>query len=305
MTLYNFSVPKYEKSRVPEERKTLSNFERTLNKTPETNQQGVPFPVNGIKDFDDWDIISDSSREVRIKKVTIFADYYIWAFQIVYEDNLGHETTSTHALDNSYLKQDKTIKKCELEIDDDDYINYISCAYSSQKTFIRSIRIATYKKLLLVHEGEIELKNQGIQEMMISNKLSNNSEAINQRKSKHLSKSAICNPKNIKNETKISMVCTPTTKSDVHELVSDEEEEEEDKSEDIESSFTLKRPSLVDFHLKTQSWHLGRLNLKVLGFKTYFNGYIEDIEVYAEPIEENLVESNANTQQLNSSKPRR
>jgi hypothetical protein len=123
-----------------------------------------------FKDFDDWNIISDSSSKIRIRKIIIYADYYLCAMEIVYVDQYGKETKSGHWIDNSYISQWNKIKKCELEIDEDDYIEYISCAYSSQKTFIRSIRIATKNKKLLVHEGEIELKNKEPDELMTSNR---------------------------------------------------------------------------------------------------------------------------------------
>ena len=51
-----------------------------------------------------------------------------------------------------------------------------------------------------------------------------------------------------------------------------------------EDTFALKRPSWGEFLLKTQSWNIAKLNLKVIGFKSYFNGYIEDLEIYAEPM---------------------
>lgn len=180
-----------------------------------------------------------------------------------------------------------TIKKAELEIDENDYIEFISCAYSSQKTFIRSITISTHSKLLLVLEGEIELKNKEVKEL-ISSKCSlgsTGSQSMKSRMSKNVSKSAICDAKCKSGEEKMNALWNSNAKSQGPE--SDKEEDDENKSEatDYESSFSLKKPSLVDFYLKTQSWNLAQLNLKVVGFKTYFNGYIEDIEVYAEPTE--------------------
>lgn len=248
----------------------------------DADQQGVPFPFTGIKDFDDWDLISDTTSGTRIKKVTIFADYYICAFEIVYVDKHGKETHSVHSLDESYLKQPHNMKRCELEVDEDDYIEYISCAYSSQRTFIRSIRIATHKKKLLVHEGEVELKNQEPQQL-INSRTSDSNEGSKLRMSKNVSKSAICNSKHKNSQQKMAMMVEENTRSQKPDTASDDESE---KLENVsESSFSLKRPSLVDFYLKTQSWNLGKLNLKVVGFKTYFNGYLEDIEVYAEPLE--------------------
>ena len=135
---------KYEKSPVFEERKTLSM--QTINNDSNDGlwQQGVHLSSDALKDFDDWNIISDSSTKVRIKQFTIYADYYICAFEIVYIDKNGKETKSIHAIDPSYLSRSNIVKK-SLDIDEDDYIEYINCAYSSQKTFIRLIRIATRK----------------------------------------------------------------------------------------------------------------------------------------------------------------
>jgi hypothetical protein len=104
-----------------------------------------------------------------------------------------------------------------------------------------------------------------------------------------MSKSALCSSNIIdKNHAEnIALVYKADLKSQIAEVLSENEDDIENISDEdfrSESSFTLKQPSLVDFYLKTQSWNLGKLNLKVLGFKTYFNGYMEDIEVYAEPI---------------------
>lgn len=134
---------------------------------------------------------------------------------------------------------------------------------------------------LLVHEGEIELKSQDTQEMISNHKHSESDENSKSRISKNISKSAVCNAKGKSGKEKMNMLCKTDTKSQGPDHISDEASE---KSES-ESSFTLKRPSLVDFYLKTQSCSLAKLNLKVVGFKTYFNGYVEDIEVYAEPVD--------------------
>jgi hypothetical protein len=211
--------------------------------------------------------------------------------EIIYVNKYGEETVSGHSVDNTYIHECNKIKKCELEIEEDDYIEYISCAYSSQKTFIRSIRIATKNKKLLVHEGEIELKNKEPEELMSDNRGTSDT-SKNTRKSKYLSRSAVCTNDGNNQDQQIAMVYKSNLKSEIRESLSENEEEKETVSEEeeefgTESSFTLKRPSLVDFYLKTQSWNLGKLNLKVLGFKSYFNGYMEDIEVYAEPINKN------------------
>lgn len=104
-----------------------------------------------------------------------------------------------------------------------------------------------------------------------------------------MSKSALYSSNSIEKNTgeNIALVYKSNLKSQIAEALSENEDDIENISDEdfrSESSFTLKQPSLVDFYLKTQSWNVGKLNLKVLGFKTYFNGYLEDIEVYAEPI---------------------
>lgn len=142
-------------------------------------------------------------------------------------------------------------------------------------------------KKLLVHEGEIELRNQEFDQ---TNKILQESELSDgskgNRKSKYVSKSAIWNTANTSAENKIKMMWKNNIKSDAHQDEYEEEKQEEENAS--ESSFSLKKPSLVEFYLKTQSWNFRRLNLKVVGFKTYFNKYIEDIEVYAEPIEDEI-----------------
>lgn len=183
----------------------------------------------------------------------------------------------TTVISRRQLKLNKSV----LEIDDDDFIEYIGWAYSSQKTFIRSIRIATKNKRLLVHEGEIELKNQNQEDLLFS-KISDDFEDeddMKKSKSKRMSKSAICavNKKD-KGEQKIKMMYDSNIKSYC------EEEFRLSNRSDVESSFEVKYPSLVDFYLKNQSCNLKKLNLKVIGFKSYFNGYLESIEVYAETV---------------------
>lgn len=115
----------YGKKNSLEEKKRKSNLNDSASKG-ETSQQGVPFPIDGVRDFDDWSIISESSSKIRIKQVTIYADYYLCAFEIVYVDLDGNEKKSVHALDDAYRKQPGSIKKCQLDIDEDDYIDYIS-----------------------------------------------------------------------------------------------------------------------------------------------------------------------------------
>ena len=74
-------------------------------------------------------------------------------------------------------------------------------------------------------------------------------------------------------------MCQKNMKSEI-------EKSEEDEDEEV----SMKKQSLVDFYLKTQAWNFRKLNLKVIGFKTHFDKYIQDIEVYAEPIEEDDLE---------------
>lgn len=138
-----------------------------------------------------------------------------------------------------------------------------------------------------MHEGEIELKNKEPQELMSDNRETDAStNQVHSRKSKYLSKSAIYKFKEGQSsDDKMNLLWKENTKSQWNDFSEEEREQQEDYENISDSSFTLKRPSLVDFYLKTQSCNLGKLNLKVLGFKTYFNGYMEDIEVYAEPIE--------------------
>ena len=101
-----------------------------------SDQQGVP--SSSLKEVDDWKIIENTLSKIRVKQITIFASYYICALEVVYIDGSGKETTSIHCADSSY--KSKNLVKKTLDIEPDDYIEYINCAYSSQKTFIRLIR---------------------------------------------------------------------------------------------------------------------------------------------------------------------
>lgn len=222
----------------------------------------------------------------------MFVDYYLCALEVTYVTKDGQEIKSTHSLNKSHRDNQNDIKTWEIELDENDYIEHISCVYSSRKTFIRSITISTHEKKLLVVEGEVELKNKQYEELCASKSSLNstNWHSNNHRMSKNstricpeLSKSTIYDHNRKSSVERLEIVWDSVDAKSQH-LDSNVESKEVSRKTDLESSFSMKQPSLVDFYLKTQSWNLGRLNLKAVGFKTYFNGYIEDIEVYAHPV---------------------
>jgi len=102
--LVTFSLPKYEKSHIISERKSFSRICESEELKISNSQQGE-YPEATFKDFDDWDIISNSSIGSRISKITIYADYYLWAIEVTYEDKNGKITTSIHTQDDSYLQE--------------------------------------------------------------------------------------------------------------------------------------------------------------------------------------------------------
>jgi len=74
------------RSRAKEESKDPSNIKSIMSHEDDSNQQGIPDAIQSSKVFDDWDIISDPGLNTRIKNITIYADYYICAFEITYID---------------------------------------------------------------------------------------------------------------------------------------------------------------------------------------------------------------------------
>ncbi|CAI2373492.1 unnamed protein product [Moneuplotes crassus] len=274
----NENIPRYEKSQVLQERSKINDSEDS--KSNGDSQQDInPINANLYKDFDDWRIISNDAEQTRIKKIVVYSDYYVCGMDVTYVNQDGKETTSKHAFDKSCLRSE-SCKKSEIDIEEDDYIVYISCSYSSQKKFIRSFKIGTNNRKLVINEGEIELKNAGpnmLKEVdLVQSKTSND----DSRKSRALFRSLGLGSQEEKVENAALL-------RDSHnsEACGRANEHEELFHNSYEDSFSLKRASLVDAFLKTQSCNFKKLKLKVCGFKTYFNGYMEDIEVYASTLD--------------------
>lgn len=151
MLLIEFSTrkPKPVKKVNREENKGVSHYDTETTEFHDNHlsQQGVPLnQTMANNEFDDWEIISTPNQHFRITHITVYADYFICAMEITFEDFSGHCIKQIHSTDESYKEREDEIHKAELEIDPDDYIEFVSCAYSSQKPAIRNIKIGTHKR---------------------------------------------------------------------------------------------------------------------------------------------------------------
>ena len=76
--------------------------------------------------YDDWRHISDPKSEAKIKSLTIYANYYICGIEIVYILADLREITSAHNIEPTLIDLRQENEKVTLELDDDEYIHYIS-----------------------------------------------------------------------------------------------------------------------------------------------------------------------------------
>ena len=109
--------------------------------------------------YDDWRHISDPKSEAKIKSLTIYANYYICGIEIVYILADLREITSAHNIEPTLIDLRQENEKVTLELDDDEYIHYISYWASSQKKYIRSLQVGTTGGKLMVIEGQVELNS--------------------------------------------------------------------------------------------------------------------------------------------------
>lgn len=116
-------------------------------------------PGAWITDIDDYQIIADSNTEIKIKSITVYSSHYIMAIEVTYIEADLKETTVVHAANDRYKHDKHGIEKCTLNLANDEFIDFISYTYSSQKRYIRSIQIGTTGGHLMIMEGEIELNN--------------------------------------------------------------------------------------------------------------------------------------------------
>ena len=78
------------------------------------------------KIIDDWDIISDFKTDIKIKQVTVYASYYICGLDVVYQEADLREIRATHSGQDLSLLERSDVEKVTLELELDEYINYIS-----------------------------------------------------------------------------------------------------------------------------------------------------------------------------------
>ena len=228
--------------------------------------------------FDDWNTTSWAEEDFHISKITVYADYYICAIEVTYKNDDGLELMKIHSVNNLY-KKEKDIHKSTLEIDKNDYLDFIYCEYSSHKSFIRSITLKTQKEKYLVLEGQVELMNQNQHELIQNKRL----------KLSKMYKTGF----ESKSKSIVSDICLEEISDDdvsqpnfyINEEIKTEKmlKWESLTEKNSQNSFELKEPSMSDFYLKCQSLDLSKYKLKIIGFKTFFDGYIEDIQVYTKP----------------------
>ena len=121
-------------------------FENRFSKTKEKD----------IKEIDDWDIIEDRNTSIKIKSITVYFDYYIYALEITYIKRDHSKVTSIHWANKEYL-QKKDLERQTLNLANDEFINSFKYTFTTNTNFIRSIRIGTTKGVKMVFEGQVEL----------------------------------------------------------------------------------------------------------------------------------------------------
>jgi len=219
---------------------------------------------------DDFRIIEDSSTEVRIKQITAYASHYIIAIEVVYIQANGVETTSVHSSNEKYLNSRPDLEKRTIELEMDEYINYLSYTISSQTGLIRTLQIETTLGNQLLVEGQVEL-----------NYLANDSEQDNSFSSlagagkddKHTFLKSYDHDLNNIDYTNNLKNASIRILSEKPSILAGRE-------------FNSKEPhqgSVLKLYEKEKALNFVKLSQRVVGFKTRFDGYLKEINLYTEP----------------------
>lgn len=220
---------------------------------------------------DDFGIIEDSNTEVAIKQVTVFASHYIIALQVVYvEGDLG-ETKVVHSSNEKYLNSRPDLEKRTLDLERDEYINYISYSISSQTGLIRTLQIETTGGQQLLIEGQIELNNMNNE----SGQDSDFSSIIGLHKEEKatLVKSYEIPPPGIEYAEKLKTESVKAQTENQSMISPNQKFNNKDAHQG----------SVLKLEEKVKSLNFVKLNQRVIGFKTKFQGYLKEIDLYTEP----------------------
>ena len=230
-------------------------------------------PRHGCKVTDDFGIIEDSRTDIKVKSITVYASHYIMAIEVVYIESDLSETVSVHAANSKYKNERPDIDKCTLNLAEDEYIDYINYSYSSQKKFIRSIQVGTTGGHLMIMEGQIELNNMNADSQDSTYSSLVNNIGLEKDVSR---KSASPLPQNFQNN---SVMRSPNNEA----KLSFSEPYNKAKHDEKFNAKPIREVSFVGQKKKNRTLDLIKLKHRVVGLKTRFSDYLEEIELYTEP----------------------
>lgn len=228
--------------------------------------------LHKYKITDDYSIIEDPRTDIKIKEITVYASHYIMAIEITYIECDLTETKTIHASNMKYLNERPDIEKCTLKLDHDEYIDFISYGFSSQKKFIRSLQIGTTGGHLMIIEGQIELNNMHAEsgpDSTYSSILNNvGPDKAEARRSY---------PNTFRNQSEIQ------AEKDNNLRLSYSDQPKVSVVRKNFNSKSSRKMSLVKQGDKMQTLDMIKLKQRVVGLKTKFSEYLLGIELYTEP----------------------
>lgn len=232
------------------------------------------FDGSEIHETDDWGIIEDPNTEIKIKAITVYASHYIMAIEITYIEADLKETKVVHAPNNKYLRERPDIEKATLVLESDEFIDFISYTFSSQKRYIRSIQIGTTAGHLMVLEGQIELNNFTTD----SNQTSSYSSLIHPvvPEQEIEKKSAATNEESLKQMIEFNVNQRREKVSNSHNVT---------RVTDY-NKFNAKEThqlSVLKQNEKVKTVDLVKYKQRLVGLKTRFSEYLLGIDLYTEP----------------------
>lgn len=227
-----------------------------------------------VRQIDDWNIISDSKSDIKIKAITVYACHYILALEVLYQEPDLTEYRVVHSGSKKYLNDRGEVEKRTLELENDEFIDFIGYSMSSQKKYIRSMKIGTTGGHLMIVEGQVELNN-------ISTNSVNNSafssflQGVVLDKEKRYTTVQKFEPNKTDNET-----------GSKHELIGTPHSERLDRTygkKAIEDSKSTREGSIDKKREKEQILNLAKQNQRVVGLRTRFTDFLIGIDLYTEP----------------------
>lgn len=232
------------------------------------------FDGSEIHETDDWGIIEDPNTEIKIKAITVYASHYIMAIEVTYIEADLRETKVVHASNNKYLRERPDIEKSTLVLESDEFIDFISYTFSSQKRYIRSIQIGTTAGHLMVLEGQIELNNLTTESNQTSSYSSLLQPVVPEQETEK--KSAVTNEESLNQMIEFNVDQRRGKASNSHNIV---------KVPDY-NKFNAKEThqlSVLKQNEKVKTVDLVKYKQRLVGLKTRFSEYLLGIDLYTEP----------------------